>query len=116
MGLSGVFLGTVVSSICVPCWYRPVVVYKYAFHKPVKEYFSRYFLYLAVVLLNITLVTLIQYYIISPLFLSEYASFGMMMFVCLLVPNAVIVILFHRTEEFGYLVQLGKSLLERWKR
>lgn len=116
MGLSGVFLGTVVSSICVPCWYRPVVVYKYAFHKPVKEYFSRYFLYLAVVLLNITLVTLIQYYIISPLSLPEYASFGMMMFVCLLVPNAVIVILFHRTEEFGYLVQLGKSLLERWKR
>lgn len=116
MGLSGVFLGTVVSSICVPCWYRPVVVYKYAFHKPVKEYFSRYFLYLAVVLLNIMLVTLINYYVIAPLALSEYASFGMMMLVCLLVPNAVIVILFHRTEEFGYLVRLAKSLVERWKR
>lgn len=116
MGLSGVFLGTVVSSICVPCWYRPVVVYKYAFHKPVKEYFSSYFLYLAVVLLNTMLVFLINYYVISSLALSEYGSFGIMMLVCLLVPNAVIVILFHRTEEFGYLVRLAKSFVERWKR
>lgn len=116
MGLAGVFLGTVVSSICVPCWYRPVVVYKYAFHKPVKEYFSSYFLYLAVVLLNITIVILINRYVISPLALSEYAGFGMMMLVCLIVPNAVIIILFHRTKEFGYLIQLAKSLAKRWKR
>lgn len=116
IGLPGVFLGTVVSSICVPCWYRPMVVYKYAFHKPVKEYFSRYFLYLGVTIVNIMLVTLINRCIISPLMLSAYTSFFMMMLVCILIPNGVIVVLFHRTEEFGYLVGLVKSFLKRFKR
>lgn len=116
MGLPGVFLGTVVSSICVPCWYRPLVVYKYAFHKPVWEYFSRYFIYLIVAVANVLLVLTINHYIIAPLALPEVAEFFLMAVVCACVPNGIIIALFHRTEEFRYLVSLATSLIKRFKK
>ena len=116
MGLPGVFLGTVVSSLAVPCWYRPMVVYKHAFRKPVGEYFAQYFMYMAVVFLNLALVMGINYSVIDSLVFNEYASFVLKMMVCAIVPNAVIVVLFHRTEEFSYLVSLAKALLKRLHR
>lgn len=116
MGLPGVFLGTVISSICVPCWYRPLVVYKYAFHKPVREYFSRYFIYLVVVVANVLLVLTINRNIIVPLALPEIAEFGLMAIICACVPNGIIIALFHRTEEFHYLVVLASSMLKRFRK
>lgn len=116
MGLSGVFLGTVVSSICVPCWYRPLIVYKYAFHKPAREYFSRYFIYMIVAIVNVLLVLAVNRYIISPLALPKFADFFLIAVVCTLLPNGIIVALFHRTEEFRYLVGLAKSLLKRLRK
>lgn len=113
MGLPGVFLGTVVSSVAVPCWYRPMVVYKYAFQKPVSEYFARYFMYLAVVFLNLFLVIGINHVIIDSFVFNVYISFVLKMTVCAILPNAVIIILFHRTDEFTYLVSLANSLLKR---
>jgi len=116
MGLAGVFLGTVASSLAVPCWYRPVVVYKYAFQRPVKEYFTRYALYFAVVVMNLLLVAGINHWIIDAYIVNVYLSFILKMFVCALVPNIVIVLLFHRTEEFRYLYSLVTSILARFKK
>lgn len=116
MGLPGVFLGTVISSICVPCWYRPLVVYKYAFHKPVREYFSRYFIYLAVTMANVLLVMAINRYIITPADLPEVAEFLLMSVVCVCVPNCIIIVLFHRAEEFQYLLALATSIFKRFRR
>lgn len=116
MGLPGVFLGTVISGICVPCWYRPLVVYKYAFHKPVREYFSRYFIYLAVTMANVLLVMAINRYIITPAALPEVAEFLLMSVVCVCVPNCIIIVLFHRAEEFQYLLALATSIIKRFRR
>lgn len=116
MGLPGVFLGTVVSSVAVPCWYRPVVVYKYVFQKPVNEYFAYYFMYLAVVLMNLFLVMGINHFIIDSHASNEYISFILKMIACAIVPNAVIIALFHRTEEYGYLVGLAKLQLTRLRK
>lgn len=113
LGLSGVFLGTVISSLSVPCWYRPIVVYKYAFHKPVIEYFSSYVLYFLIVLINLLLVLAVNNYIVDKVCNNIYMSFFMKMCVCAILPNIVIVILFFRTEEFKYIVTIVSSILLR---
>ena len=43
-GLAGVFMGTLVSSIVLPCWQRPYVVYKYALKTSCKKYFIKYYI------------------------------------------------------------------------
>lgn len=116
LGLAGVFLGTVVSSVAIPCWYRPVIVYKYAFQRPVKEYFTRYALYFAVVVMNLLLVAGINHWVIDAFIVNAYLSFVLKMFVCAIIPNVVIVLLFHHTEEFRYLYTLIVSMLTRFKK
>lgn len=113
MGLPGVFLGTVISSLAVPCWYRPVIVYRYAFQKPVRNYFIRYALYLAVVLCNLLLISGINFVFIDPIIRNKYLAFFLKMLVCAIIPNMTVVLLFRRSEEYKYLVTLAKSLLQR---
>lgn len=113
IGLSGVFLGTVVSSLSVPCWYRPIIVYKYAFHKPVKEYFSSYVLYFLIVLINLLLVLAVNNFVLDKVCNNSYILFLMKMCVCAIIPNIVIVILFFRNEEFKYIVEIVSSVLRR---
>jgi hypothetical protein len=67
-GLAGVFAGTVISSVAVVCWYRPLVVYKHVFQTSVKQYFIHYFYYALVVVINILLTDYICSY-----FLAEYS-------------------------------------------
>ena len=116
LGLAGVFLGTVVSSLAIPCWYRPVIVYKYAFQRSAKEYFVRYALYFGVVALNLFLVAGINHCFVDTFAANAYLSFVLKMLVCAVVPNSVIVLLFHRTEEFRYLYTLIVSMLARFKK
>lgn len=113
LGLAGVFLGTVVSSIAVPCWYRPIVVYKYAFNRPVREYFFTYLKYMFVVFLCLFFVLIINRFIIDAWIRNTYVKFFFEMLTCVIVPNAVIILLFYRTSEFSYLLNVLKSLFKR---
>ena len=42
MGVAGVFLGTIIGSLCTADWYRPIVIYKHVFHTSVVKYYKRY--------------------------------------------------------------------------
>mgnify|MGYP002582582604 CR=1 FL=1 len=42
IGLIGVLIGTFISSIVIPCWQRPYLVYKYVLKKSSKQYFIEY--------------------------------------------------------------------------
>lgn len=116
LGLAGVFLGTVVSSLAVPCWYRPVIVYKYAFQQPVGQYFKQYLMYFAVVLANLLLVLLINNGLGFLIGSNLIVSFLVKAFICVIVPNIIIVALFHKTEEFRYLMGLLQKVKSRFCR
>ena len=115
MGLAGVFLGTVISSISVPCWYRPVVVYKYAFQKPVIEYFKVYFLYLAVVLLNVVATRYICE-MVGCRITSQFVNLLVQAAICVVLPNVVVILLFWKTDEFRYVTILVEAFLLRKSR
>lgn len=113
MGLAGVFLGTVVSSVAIPCWYRPVIVYKFTFKRPVTEYFISYFKYLAVVAINLCMVLGINCYLLNGLPVSAVVRFVLQMLLCATLPNILVIVFFHRSEEFRYLVSLVMSIVKR---
>lgn len=103
MGLSGIFLGTLISNIAVIFWVKPKMVYKYVFHKPLRQYFQLYFKYL--------LFALIPLFVTHLVTSSLKGSDSTLLFLSNCVLNLVIIngfywALFHRTPEFSYFKKL----------
>ena len=115
LGLPGVFLGTVVSSLSVPCWYRPIIVYRHVFRRPVKEYFIKYIFYASIVIVNLLIVVGINLCIEGFVINNKLILFIMKMLTCATIPNCINCILFHKTEEFKYLFDLGKRMILKKK-
>lgn len=109
-GLTGIFIGTMVSSFVVVFFSLPYFVYTKVFKKNITQYYKVYFKY--------AIITLISVALTSYLFNSVYISAGLNnKFVILLVaiiasimiPNLMYIILFAKTEEFKYFVGLIKK-------
>jgi O-antigen/teichoic acid export membrane protein len=105
-GISGIFLGTLVSTVTTSLWVEPLVLYHNVFYLPLKDYFVRFFGYtlvgLGVCVLTTWLCSLVGYSLLSML------PRGL---ICLVVPNLLLFLVFHRTAEFRYFGDLGMSLL-----
>ena len=108
LGLSGIFLGTTISSIALPVWNQSRLVYKKLFKKPLLEYFKQYFLYAGI---TITLGVLVT--ITCNIFVEGYSFFSLVIrgCICVTIPNIILVLIFHKTEEFKYLWSIAKNIL-----
>ena len=106
LGLMGIFLGTLVSTVTTSLWVEPLVLYRNVFFMPLRDYFLRFAGYTAVgaVICGVTtwLCRLVGYSLLS---LIPRAV------ICVLVPNLLLLLVFHRTKEFQYFGRLGKELL-----
>ncbi len=96
IGLAGVFLGTVVSSLAIPCWYRPIIVYKYVFKKSCKEYFKEYIQYFLVIILCFLLTS----FLCNRVALTAIPALLVKGGICAIVPNMIIILIYHRSENF----------------
>ena len=109
-GISGIFLGTLVSTVTTSLWVEPLVLYRNVFYSPLREYFLRFAGY-TVVGVVICLVTtwvcdLVGYSLLS---LIPRA------FICLILPNVLLFGAFRKTKEFQYFRRLGQDLLGKVK-
>jgi O-antigen/teichoic acid export membrane protein len=109
LGLAGVFMGTILSSILLPFWHRPMIVYRYVFDVSSIEYFIKYFQFSLVVVFN----TFLAGSLIDIVFKDEisYMSFFFSLMICLIVPNILIVLFFYKSKEFQYVIFVMKSVL-----
>ena len=106
IGITGVFLGTLISSIFVPFWTTPYLVYKKVFKLPLFHYFRTYFLYLLIG--------------VGIYFITEYCSgfieadnFKLLIvkgIICFLVPNIIFILVFMHTTEYKYIIHVLKNL------
>lgn len=100
-GLLGVLIGTIVSGLLVPNWYRPYILYKYLFKKTVKSYFIQVIkLTLAVVVALATTLILIDN---ISYFESDFERFLVLITICIFIPNITLALLTFKTKEFCYL-------------
>lgn len=100
LGLVGVFIGTTLSTLLIPFWNQPRILYKELFKKSVWIYFKRYIFYLIITLGVGTLTSSICNLLISEYSFLSLVSRGI---ICVLVINLIFLIVFFRTSEFKYL-------------
>ena len=111
-GLAGIFLGTTISTLAIPMWTQPKLVFNKIFNLSIKEYYKRYCLYagITIVIGGITTVacSMVQ---VNNLFLSLIIK-GI---ICVIIPNCAYLVLFLKTEEMKYLYSLIKPMISKIK-
>ena len=112
MGLIGVFVGTMLSSFVVVFFSLPYFVYKRVFKRKMTEYYKLYFKYLLLTIVCVTLTYLIVSYILSAFsIVNPIISLILGIVVATIVPNAIYIILFRRSEEYKYFLEIGKKAI-----
>lgn len=108
-GAAGVLAATSISRLCVNLWYDPMVLHKYGFNKPLKPFLFKY-------LRRIVLLFAMGFIMhqISALIFAEgvgYGNFIVMVILTALIPNSIFLLLYFRTEEFKYYLNLIKKII-----
>jgi len=112
MGVQGVLLGTFVSNILTNFWFEPYVIYKYKFKKNIIDYFLRFLSYLACTVGSVVICTLISIRIVS----IGIIWFVLKAIIFTVIINLVFILVFHKTEEFDFAVNIGKRFIKRTAR
>lgn len=110
IGISGVFVGTLISNFLVVFWTKPYVVYKHVFKINVKNYFIMYFKYLGIALI--------------PLFLTNFLlnslkyNYNIMSLIINCIINTLIInltylLIFYKTKEFKFYKDLFMRLIKK---
>ncbi len=108
IGIAGIIIGTIVSTLLVPFWIEPLVIYHFGFEKKVWSFFIRYSVY--------TLITIAVWQITA--FLCSFTGDGFIGFVlkmaiCAITPNLAFAAIYCRTKEFAYLKNVAFSMLAK---
>ncbi|AIK35782.1 polysaccharide biosynthesis family protein [Bacillus pseudomycoides] len=109
MGIIGVFIGTLVSVLVVPFWITPYLVYKNVFNRSVMDYFLKYSYYAAIGIGTYFITSFLSNFTLSNHFL-ELLLKGM---ICIIVPNVIYILIFHKTTEFKYLFGIIRGISQK---
>ena len=109
IGISGIFLGTIISRATTQLWYDPWLVYRKVFNITVLEYFKTYFVYGFVTVASCFL-TSSMLNVICPQY--GFAKLLVGAVLCAVVPNVAIIGLFHNTEAYIETINIVKGLLK----
>lgn len=108
-GIAGIFIGTIISTITTSLWIEPVVLYKYVFEEKSYKYFAK----LAEYTIIGVLVAIITYYISNFIAVSGILAIIIKLIICLIVPNLIYIIIYGKTSEFMYFVELIKKVFKK---
>ena len=108
-GVAGVFWGTFISTVFTSLWVEPYVLYKHHLKQPVYPYFIKYAVYTVVVsgafVVTDYLCRLVNGGIVS-IFILRLA-------ICAIVPNIIMLLIYCKSREFGFILKKAKSLLSK---
>lgn len=109
-GLIGVFIGTILSSLALFLYSYPVFVYKKLFNRKYSEFIKEHLKYLIIsVIITVITALLINCINVSNLILQLVIN----ALVCIIVPNIIYIVIFRKTEEFKYYLNLLMQLLSK---
>ncbi|MBQ9072383.1 MAG: oligosaccharide flippase family protein [Bacilli bacterium] len=112
IGLSGVFLGTIISSFWLFFYSYPKYVYKKLFNKGYLSYFKEIleyiFLFFLILLISFSLSNIYS-------FDNIYLEFLKNCILSIVIPSLILVAVFYRTDKFKYFVKILKNIFKRNK-
>lgn len=109
IGLVGVYIGTIISGLIANIT-KPVIIYRVILDKPVKEYFMDSLKYVLTIAAVFLLLSAIKKMVMTEV---TIVTFVVMFVIICVVFNGVFLLLFGRTEEFGYLWRIVKRKIKR---
>lgn len=109
-GLAGVFIGTVISDLALWCYSYPKYVYKKLFDRNYIEYAKETIGYIIL----FVLIASGTYYLSTIInFSNIYLEFISNVIISLIVPNALLFIIFFKTDNFKYYSNLLKKVIKK---
>lgn len=108
-GTSGIFWGTFISTVAVPLWIEPYILYKHRIKKPLSSYFIKLGFYTLVLLLSGGVTHVACSYIQGDYVRQLFVKLP----ICLIIPNCLIWLIFHRSAEYRYVITRIRNLLKR---
>lgn len=106
MGVSGVLLGTLISTVTTSLWIEPYVLYKHGFKRNVISYFVKYFGYT----LTTVIAGAICWFLCEHLpNMNTYLLFVTKMLICGITPNVIFLLVYFKTKPFRMLFNILKS-------
>ena len=135
LGISGVMIGNIIGIMAIPYWVQPFLVYDEIFKRSVKSYHLKFleytfltviytliayilcdFIYKNGIVINFLSENILNGFKISSK-MSDYVSVIIVnCIICLVVPNFLNIILFHRTKEFKSLYVYVRSFFKKVKK
>lgn len=110
-GVNGVIISTIISLGCITLpWMTSVVIHK-IFNRGTKEYYCRLGMY-SILLVIVGTLTL---YITRLIPFAGYGGFVLKGMICIIIPNMIYLVVFHRTNEFIYFRNKLKQIITRRK-
>lgn len=112
IGLIGVLIGTFISSIVIPCWQRPYLVYKYVLKKSSKQYFIEYLKNIIIIVIS----TIISLFINNNLKINSLiTAFIIKGIISTIVFLAISYMSYRKSETFTSMIKYIKQIYERRK-
>jgi O-antigen/teichoic acid export membrane protein len=99
IGLPGILLGKLISTVTTCMWVEPYVLYKNAFRMPLIRYFGQYAFYMA----TIASAAGATYFLGNLLLLDGWMELLYKFALCMIVPNAVFLLAWGRSESFRHM-------------
>lgn len=107
MGINGIFIGTIISTVVAPLWWEPTVLYKHYFKKPLKEYFTRYIRDFVIMAISCIITFLVCGLLPDGGILLLILKFA----VCIILSNVLLILAYLPTKDFKKCFAFGKGLL-----
>ena len=108
LGVLGVFLGTIISTVTTSLWVEPYILYKYVFNMSVKDYFKRLISYSVIGIL----VCVFTYYICSFFTGLNWFILVLKLFITIVFVNIIFILVFRKSQEFKYYCGLFKKMFK----
>lgn len=109
LGLNGILWANLISSILIPFWTQPYIVYSNVFNRPVISYYKKYAIYFLITIVS----GFITFCCCSLFDFSGFFKITVNAIICMIVPNAINIIIFYSTDEFKYLLRIVKSVITK---
>lgn len=111
-GLAGVFMGTIISGLALWCYSYPKYVYKKLFDRSYINYAKETIGYIILFIL----IASGTYYLSTIInFSNIYLEFISNVIISLIVPNILLLIIFFKTDNFKYYLNLLQGMIKRTK-
>lgn len=108
-GVFGIFLATAISRLLTNTFYEPYIIFNHGFNKKFSEYVKRYLIYFILIIISTCFCFIVTY----SMNFNVLINIILKCIVCLIIPNFIFYITFHKSEEFSYFINILKRIIRK---